>query len=470
LSFLVEDNYVELQEGVDEAAQLNQLNPLTGWHPTLPGYEFMSDPALVKALRGPTQFGKTETGVAELLHRMRGTHPYLKTHTPPIDCWVVCTSWGQSLTIQRKIWALIPKDELSEDTRFSNKNGFTGHYFALKNGSTCTIVTAGQETIELASATLHYIWVDEPALEKHWGELTSRVFHHQGVIGLTFTPINRPVEWLKKKCEDGEIADHHFVMSEKNATPMGLTIPFRSQAAIDRYRNSILAIDRAQRCGAAWEGTTGERVWQAFTEDMIRDEYPPGEATWCVGIDHGAKAGRQIAVLVGCMRLPGAKRPSVWVVDEARSDERTGQYDDAKLILAMLRRNDLSVKDIDLWRGDRAHGGDFQGNKKTNRDLKKAIATVLGLSSVHKLPEALYQIRTPHKFDGSVSYGTTLVNKLMADERFTIRPDAVTTIDGIRHWEGAKQDPKKDPCDAMRYACEAVLDAAYGGSLRRYAA
>lgn len=427
----------------------------------------MNDPAPVKALRGPTQFGKTEAGVVELLHRMRGTHPYLKTHTPPIDCWVVCTSWKQSLVIQRKIWALIPKDELSEDSRFSMKNGFTGAYFALKNGSTCTIVTAGQETIDLASATLHYIWVDEPPLERIWSELVSRVTHHQGVIGLTFTPINRPVEWVRKKCEDGEITDHHFVMSEKNATPMGLLIPFRSQAAIDRYRNSILAIDRAQRCEAAWEGATGERIFAAFAPDMIRDEYPLGVATWCVGIDHGAKAGRQIAVLVGCVTKPGAKRPSVWVVDEARSDERTGQYDDAKLILAMLRRNDLAVKEVDIWVGDRAHGGDLRGNRKTNRDLVKALATVLGVESMYKLPEPLYQMRTPHKWDGSLSYGCTLVNKLMADDRFTIRPNAVSTIDGIRHWEGSKQDPKKDPCDAMRYAVEQLLDAAYGGSLRR---
>jgi hypothetical protein len=415
----------------------------------------MEDRSRYKGLRGPNQSGKTEGGAAELLHRMRGTHPFARTHTPPIDCWVVCSSWKQSLIIQRKIYALIPKDELDPAVKFSKKNGFSGQWFALKNGSTCTVVTAQQDTIDLASASLHYIWCDEPPPESIWSELVARVTAYRGTIAITYTPIGRPVDWLREKCEAGEISDHHYTLTVENCTPIGGR-PFKKRSHIDEFRRACLHIERAQRCDAAWEGVAEGRIFEAFEERFIRDDGAGYHVEYAVGIDHGAKAGRQCAVLVACAMVAG--RPRVWVLDEARSDGRTGTEDDAKNILEMLSRHGLTLKNVDYWRGDRAHAGDWRGNQKSNRDLKRAFATVTGVP-LHRLPESLQTITNPKKWQGSVAYGCRLINKLMADERFSVSPRAESVIDGFRNWEGALQDPKKDPIDAVRYACEVLVDA-----------
>lgn len=452
------DLYASLAIDVDEVADDDGRNPLLGWLPTKPIREWMSDPSRKKALRGPNQLGKTEAGAVELLHRMRGTHPYLKTHAPPIATWVVCSSWRQSLIIQEKIWNFIPKDELDPAVHFTVKNGFSGRWFGLKNGSTCQIVTVNQETPDLASATLHFIWPDELLVEHVWSELCARLTHHRGTIGLTFTPIGRPVDWLKEKCEAGEIADHHFTLTVENATPLGSRIPFRSQVAIDEFRKDCLNIERAQRCEAAWEGAAGERVLEAFDEHLIADDCPPGLVVeFAVGIDHGAKAGRQSAVLAACAVIAG--KPRLWILDEAYSDGRTGTEEDARNILSMLARNGLSLKNVDHWRGDRPHSGDWRGNQKSNRDLKRAFATILGLRSLDQLPPPLQRISVPQKWQGSVAYGCRLINKLFAEDRCTISPKAVGVIEACKGWEGALQDPLKDRIDAMRYAAEVLVDA-----------
>lgn len=416
----------------------------------------MMDGARYKGLRGPNQSGKTEGGAAELLHRMRGTHPFAKTHTPPIHCWVVCSSWSQSLIIQRKIRALIPKDELDPSVKFTEKNGFSGRWFGLKNGSTCTVVTAQQDTIDLASATLHFIWCDEPPPEHIWSELVARVTAMRGTIAITYTPIGRPVEWLRKKCEDGEITDHHYTLTVENCTPIG-GIRFKRRAAIDEFRRSCLSIERAQRCDAAWEGVAGERILEAFDEHLIADDCPPGLVVeFAVGIDHGAKAGRQSAVLAACAVIGG--KPRLWILDEAYSDGRTGTEEDARNILHMLSRNGLTLKNVDHWRGDRPHSGDWRGNQKSNRDLKRAFATILGVP-IDRLPQPLQRISVPKKWQGSVAYGCRLLNKLMAEDRCTVSPKAAGVIEAFKGWEGALQDPLKDRVDACRYASECLVDA-----------
>ena len=434
-----------------------RANPLDSWRPTPPVLEWMQDRSRYKGLRGPNQSGKTEGGAAELLHRMRGTHPYSRPHTPPIDCWVVCSSWKQSLIIQRKIYALIPPGELDAAVKFSKKNGFSGAWFALRNGSTCTVVTSAQDTIDLASATLHYIWCDEPPPEDIWSELVARVTAHRGTIAITYTPIGRPVDWLREKCEAGEITDHHYTLTVANCHPVGSLYAFKRREAIEEFRRACLSIERAQRCDAAWEGVAEGRVFEAFADHLVIDDAVPNTRVEIgIGVDHGAKAGRQCAVLVATAMVNG--KPRAWVLDEARSDGRTGAEDDAKNILQMLSRHGWTLGDVDYWRGARAHSGDWRGNQKSNRDLRRALATMTGLP-LDRLPEALQRMTTPKKWQGSVAYGCRLINKMMAEDRLTVSPRAVSVIDGLRNWEGALQDPKKDPIDATRYALEAMIDA-----------
>jgi phage terminase large subunit-like protein len=453
-----------MAESFSELGQRYEADPQAYARYTPPQLAFLGDPSLRKGFVGANQVGKTFTGAEDSLGRMRGAHPVLGRWRPvPVHGWCVNSSWKQSLVIQRKVWEQLAPGELAAGVRYTHKRGFTGSYIELRNGSTLSFVTANQDTIDLASATLDFIWVDEPPHEHIWGELVARVRKRRGVIFLTMTPIGRPVDWLRLKC-DGDPAEEiapsisttYAPLTVENCTPQGLPA-FQTQAEIDAFAGDLLPIEREQRVNAGWEGVAEGRVFEAFDERCIDEASPPGIIELGIGIDHGAKAGRQCAVLVGVAMMGG--RPRVWILDEARSDGRTGVEEDARNILTMLQRNGLKLGQIDWWRGDRAHSGDWRGNQKSNRDLKRAFVTLTGGKSVDALPEPLKRISTPKKWDGSVAYGCRLMNKLMAEQLMTVHPRAVSVIDGFRHWEGDRRDEKKDPVDACRYIVERMVDA-----------
>lgn len=446
-----------LSAAVRSIASARRSAPLDHWTPTEPQRDWLADTSPIKLLRGPNQGGKTQAGAAELLYRLRGRHPYQQLrHPAPIRAWVVCASWKQSLVIQAKVRELIGDDELGEDTHYTPKNGFSGQYLSLTNGSTCRFVTAEQDTVHLASETLHFVWIDEPPPEGIWSELLARVRNLRGVIALTMTPIGRPVEWLRKLVEEGAVSDHVYSLTVANCTPIGCVVPFITQAVVDNFRASCLPIERAQRCDGAWEGVSDDRMFAAFGDHLITDELPASQVLIAVGVDHGAKAGRQRAVLVYATQIAGHAR--AWIVDESASTERSGVEQDARGILDMLARNGVALHEVDYWIGDRRHGGDWRGNQKSNRDLKRAIA-LLTRKSLDELPAPLRFMSVPRKWSGSVAYGVRLMNKMMADDLLTVSPRAKEVIEGMRYWMGSPDDPKKDAVDAARYAIEKLVDA-----------
>lgn len=454
---------LEAVDGLDELAARGESAPWSYERYTPPQLRFLADPSPRKAMIGGNQIGKTLCGAVDALGRMRGHHPGLgRWRAVPVHGWCVNSSWKQSLIIQRKVWSLLSPGELAPGVKYTNKRGFTGGYVELRNGSTLTFVTANQDTVDLASATLDFIWVDEPPPEHIWGELVARVRHKRGTIYLTLTPWGRPVEWLRLKCDGDEaegiaptISTTYAPLTVENCTPQGLPA-FQSQAEIDAFARDLLPIERNQRVFAGWEGVTVERIFEAFDERTIAHDVPGGMVEIGVGIDHGAKAGRQVAVLIAVAMIGG--RPRIWILDESRSDGRTGVHDDARNIVSMLARNGLRLKDVDWWRGDRSHSGDWRGNQKSNRDLKRAFAEVQG-TSYDSLPEPLRRISTPKKWDGSVAYGCRLMNKAMAEDLLTVHPRCAAVIDGLRHWKGDRRDPKKDAVDAARYIIERMVDA-----------
>ena len=77
----------------------------------LPGQQaFLSDPSPRKLFRAGNQaMGKTTCGLADVVFRCLGEHPFLDVPTPPIEAWVLCASWSQSLAVQTKLWDMLPK-------------------------------------------------------------------------------------------------------------------------------------------------------------------------------------------------------------------------------------------------------------------------------------------------------------------------------------------------------------------------
>lgn len=429
------------------AASAAPANPLDAWRPTRPQLEFLSATEARVLLRGPNQPGKTTATAVDVLHRMRGTHPWVVlVHRPPIEVWIVCSSWKQSLVIQRKVAALIPRGELHPSSKFSTKNGFSGAAFQLTNGSLCTFVTVQQDTTELASATLHHIAVDEPPPEAIWGELAARVRHHGGAIKLTLTPINRPCHWIKEKVAKGEIRDIHFTLTLDSCWPIGARRPFQTQAQLDQFAKDVPKHQYAQRVLGEWEGTTQGRWIEHFVEaDHVRMFSAPKGFLVALGIDYGLRPGKMCCHLV-CVKGGHTSAPEVRWWDEACAPESEswGTEDLAVAIVAMLRRNGLAITDVDLVVGDRSAEG--KSRRLENSQTRAAIAAIL------RLPQtALPKFEVPTKWEGSVAYGCSIISGLFRRGLAMVHPRCQRLISAFNHFAGNPLDKVKDALDSGRY-------------------
>jgi hypothetical protein len=146
---------------------------LDTWRP-LPGqHGILTSPTRFRLFRGPNQaIGKTTAGAVDLTCSATGVHPWCdEVVTPfPIEGWVICASWSQSVAIQKKIWELLPKDLLHPSVRFTETWGFAPskspiiriRHVPSGGWSTIRIKTTQQGGLNLAGATIQYAWFDEP--------------------------------------------------------------------------------------------------------------------------------------------------------------------------------------------------------------------------------------------------------------------------------------------------------------------
>ena len=98
-----------------------QTDPLAYYRPTPPQLRFLESTSQIRLFRAGNQAGKTWCGVADAIWRCLGSHPYQPVKAAPIEAWVVVVSWEQSLSIQQKIWSLLPKDAVEEGDRKSTR-------------------------------------------------------------------------------------------------------------------------------------------------------------------------------------------------------------------------------------------------------------------------------------------------------------------------------------------------------------
>lgn len=451
-------DFGDLVDATEEVAISAEENPLEHFRPTPPQREWLACREPRFQMRGGNQLGKTIAQSVKVLEMMRGPDlarwvPADLIPEPPIECWVVCTSWKQSLTVMRKIYELMPKAELDPGSNFSKKNGFTGQSFQLRNGSLCTFVTAKQDADELASATLHYIGVDEPPPESKWGELAARVRHHRGQIGLTYTPVNRPVGWLRAKVEAGDIHDIQAPLTLENVWPIGADRPFQTQDQIDQFILDVPAWERAQRVEGDWDGVTVDRWIEDFHESEHAGIFhPDGGAALGIGIDYGLQPGKMAAVMVA-VQHGRSTAPKVWVWDEACAPEgeRWGTEDLVDAIMVMLKRNDLRPEHVDFWIGDRSAQG--KSRKLENASTRALLAERMEVA-VSQAPN----IETPRKYAGSVAYGCALLNGLARRDRLRVHARCRRFIDFLNHFKGDPRDPVKDAGDAGRYPIVRMVD------------
>lgn len=415
--------------------------------------------------RGANQIGKSWALAWDIIHTARGTHPLRPVHKPPVRILVIGESWVQMEPLCQKLWDMLPKDEIDPRVRFERGGGFRGFkdpripFIAGPGaGSVIVFATYSQGAARLAGGSYHAAYLDEPPPESILGEVLPRLSRYSGTlrISMTPTPESPPLLYLRDMVEDGTFAELQTSLTLDAVTPRGglYEKPWKSQAQLDELIATYLEVERDMRVHGAWTGTVKGAWLTGFSDALVTTELPTGNLTLAVGIDHGTGAGRQRAVLVGVEDGP---EPMLWILDEACSDGRTTPEDDARALIDMVAtRNGLKLTDINLWVGDRAHGGDRYSSGKENRLLVEALAHITGIP-LYKLPPQLRRIPTPRKRRGSMTMGVRQLNAFMLGGRCRVHSRCVVFAAACKAWKGNLADPHKDVIDAGRYAMERLL-------------
>jgi hypothetical protein len=448
----------------------------------LPGQlAFLSCPDKRKLYRaGGQNLGKTTAGAAELIYRMRGSHPFNPDVKPIEDyrTWVVCGTHRQSRIVQRKVWELIPRELLADGCMFdAAKGAFLGEIPRLRfrNGAVAEFLSGNGKSVGLASESLHDVWIDEPlASETVYDELQTRVMKSNGCIYGTLTPINNPIDYLKRLCSPGEdgsppqIVDLHYRLLPENLIPVGHTRPITLRDGtvcdadwIASLRRRMSAFEAPIRLDGHWEtraeGGYFDGAWRGTEGDdpHVVALTPKGKhLRWCLGVDHGHKPGRQIAVCVVVDETNTIEgHPHIYVVSEVDDPEGWALPErDAKGIRRML--SDLGKKwsDLTYVYGDRVHMPGA-GTEKSNLRLAAALAKAEGvpLSALHPA------IRGAVKGRDSRSDGQRWLYEQLIRGTLHVHPRCKRLVAAFAAYDDTETSEHKDPIDALRYALTAYV-------------
>lgn len=437
---------------------------------------FLADDRQFVLCRGGNQIGKTTALLLDLIARCRGVHPWQSLrHKPPINVVVISESWdqmGQVGGFMQKLWELLPKDEIDPKNDYEPGRGITGKPPRIRfvsgpgKGSAITFATYRQGAKRVAGSTVHHVLMDEPGPESLFVEMLPRLFRYGGTMRLNFTPVlDMPDQTeLRKRVASGRIHEHNPRLLEANCWPQGAPRPWKTQRELDQliavWPQAVLPM----RVLGAWDPVYTGNALSAFDATLhVREDAPATGALLGVGVDHGAQAGKQAAVL-GALSSGDEPDPYAWLMDEEIGDGRTSTREDARSILAMLRRNGQSWRDVDVWVGDRPTTADRRLIVKDNRKLRAALADEVGVP-LEQFPE----IQTARKGPGSLDDGLTRWNKLLAlrdgdgAPHFLFHPRCAQTIKFASQWDGRDiKSPLKNPGDATRYWLDASIVAAGG--------
>lgn len=433
--------------------------------------ELLESLRTTKLLRIGNQWGgKSTAGLAEVDWRCTGKHPYIDVRNPPIEAWIVCASWSQSVAIQKKFWELCDRDELAADTVFDPMRGFRGKNPAVKykNGSIVRFKTTNQGGLNLAGATIHHVLIDEPTEQRIYEELKKRLLRTGGTLTLTLTPINGPTAYLRELCERGAVEDIWYPLRPEQLVPVGRELPIRREDGvymdddwIQQTRDETLDLEEPVIVDGEWETRAVGRVFSAFDPRPtggahITEELPGGEFKLCLGVDHGQKDFKQVALLVG-VDISDPKAPTVHILAEYVGEGNTLPEDDARGILAMLAQFGWDWIDLDHARGDKPYDGARKARRvirKSNAELARALRDELGLRAKRRpLVPPIRQAKTGAGGGrGSVDRGCTWLHRAMLrPDGFTVHPRCARLIEALEKWDFRDND-FKDPIDALRYA------------------
>lgn len=429
--------------------------------------EFFRCPAAEKLLRTGNQAGKSEAGLAEVIWRCNGEHPYLEVPTKPIEAWIVCASWQQSIAIQQKFWALVPKELLDKRVVFDDARGFKGKnpVVRFKNGSIVRFKTTKQGAFNLASATIDLVLIDELTSPATYTQLQKRVMRRGGTILITLTPVNAPhqswVDSLRDRVQKGQVVDLHYTWGEWLFRP--ITPGIRGEAANnnDHLRTEtdvpmdaawcakIRAMTPDEEVGIVLDGDwpvgDEKREMRGFSDRNLFRAIPAGVefVLYGLGFDHGEKSGREVCQLVGLDR-----KGVVWVLGEVVSTGATELEDDAAEVRKLVESWGLALHHVSIAVGDINSAGAMARGRTVNGILEQYFAEMNG----GKLP---FRIDAANKAEGSVDDRTIRMNSALAGNRIRVHESCRRLIQAMRAWKG-QNNRQKDPIDALGYVFDKI--------------
>lgn len=438
---------------------------------TRPQLDFLTSQERILVWWGANQIGKSYGVALDILLFMLGRHPD-QTHRTPVKIAAATEALDQfSETVIEKVWRL-------SDPRWwpSRLRWESGHLKGLKQltiqmvdgpgkGSELVVRSFKQGPKRIAGGTYHRFLLDEPPPEKVYGEVVPRLRRHGGHMRITFTPTlatSEDVLWVWDRVDKGEIAEHRTELELDAVKPwlditgrpaLALPTPWLSSSQIESFAADCLDAEREMRLGRSRVPMVRDRVLTGWGEHLIDGDAPTPGLRVAVGIDHGSGAGRQRAIIIAGVRRAGDWH--IWILSEYASDGRSTPEQDARGIISALERVGLSLGDVDVWIGDRAHAGDKYGGKKSNALLLSGFRDAIK-GTGDKLPQALISMRTPYKVEGSMWAGMTRLNAMALQRRLHIAPGNGKIISDGLQWRGKYDDPCKDGLDALRYAVEAL--------------
>lgn len=475
----------QLAAVLEEATTRAKARP-GAWIAWLPIQErFRQSLAKIRLLRAGNQsVGKTTVLLEDVLDHALGEHPYRpdgrEAHG---EYWVICASWSQSVAIQGKLAALLPPDRVHPETVFNSTRGFRGKAPCVlvrhRNGeySTIRFKTAQQGTLDLAGATINGAAFDEVPPEAVLSEVMKRVQATGGWISIGMTPIGAPVEYMRQLVKDGLIEDIHERLTPEQLVPVGHTLPRRLPDGTLCDAEWIAKIEAETpphevdvRVHGGWEIRLVDRYFAPFRStgkgSHVHEEVPTGDVVLCLGVDHGSRPGKQIALLVAVEEgvldevtttAIYRRHHRIYVVDEyVDKDGVSDPEADADGILAMLKRAGQEWSDLRHAHGDRVHMKG-RGQQKSNKDLAAWLGKRLKKPMEDLRPELKTVKRGEGRGVGSVSVGSRwLYNAMLRAGAFGVHPRCERLIKALDTYTLADDDAK-DPVDALRYALDSYI-------------
>lgn len=437
--------------------------------------EFHKSQSARRLCRSGNQTGKSVAGSAEAWYHATGSHPWREVPKVPNLGWIVVADLENHYpTICRKLRDTEPSHLIAANTKYDPARGYRTRgrrVIELSNGSMIEFRSGRGEITALASATVDWLWYDEPPMESHFSESISRIAVRRLPSGarapawMTMTPVGRPCGWIRLMVE-GDEAEGIPPTEDWHQTVIRLTpedCPHRSPESLAQQIASYLPSEVAQRTNGDWESVSFDRLLTGYSDEktLFDDEDLP-DREWGVGItfDHGERANSEVCLLYAYDESAG----EVWVIDEYVSKGRTTTQQDALGVLEMLDRNGLNIATV-----TRAHGDTNSSGKSAmisvNKLMEESLAEALGIDR-HSPPIRIIGAR---KGPGSILYGARILNIALLAGRLRISPRCKHLIEGMKHWRGTKQSKDSEiahALDSLRYgACE-ILEGRTSGARR----